>query len=319
MKNNKPTQSNKWSKQLLFLIIFLFLIILTNIITYKIVQSNISKIKNIDFSLINPARQFINQDDMIVNIQPLREQLQSLGENNPNISIYFEFLNTGSNIAVNKDAEFFPASLSKLPLALSAVKKIERGEWEWGNELVIMPMDKDDRFGELYKKPIGTKITIEELIREMLVNSDNTAYSMILRNLEPDEFKNTQKHLGMDSFFSEDGKISAKNYVVILRALYSSTYLSLDNSEKVINMMINSNTNIFLSAGLPSGVKFSHKIGISKEKNVYLDAGIVYVPDRPYFLIVMINGIDEKKVAESMKNISEVVYNYVENYDDENN
>jgi beta-lactamase class A len=280
-------------------------------------KSNIKTDSNRISPLLNPLRAMVNKKDMIVSIQPLRDEINRLTENNPDISIYFEFLNTGANIVVNKDAEFFPASLSKLPLAMTVVKKIERGEWQWGNELVLMPTDKDDRFGNLYKQPIGTRITIENLVREMLINSDNTAYTMILRNLEPEEFKNTQKSLGLDSFFSNDGKISAKNYTVILRSLYNSSYLEMSNSEKLIKMMADSETNDFLSKGIPKNIPFSHKVGISDEKNVYLDAGIVYLPNRPYFLIVMVNTPDENKAKAEMKEISEKVYSYVSEYNNE--
>lgn len=320
MKNKEEKLEKKvkknYKKYLVF-VIFFVVVILTNIVTYKLVGSKNTILDLNKFPLLNPISTIVDQKDMIVSIQPLRDDINAFEADNPDISIYFEFLNTGANITVNKDAEFFPASLSKLPLVMTAVKKIERGEWKWENELVIMPMDKDDRFGELYKQPIGTKMTIEALIKEMLINSDDTAYTMILRNLEPDEFKTTQQKLGLDSFFSSEGKISANNYVVILRSLYNSSYLKLEDSEKLIKMMADSTTNEFLSKGLPSDVTFSHKVGISKEDNVYLDAGIVYLPERPYFLVVMINSKDEEQVKKDMKYISEMVYNYISSYNKE--
>jgi len=311
---NSSSKSKFW-----WFYVVLIIIVIANVIIlffYFNQRSQTVETKK-EHPLLNPIRHIVDKKDMIVNVQSLREEINSIYANNPYISIYFEFLNTGSNIVVNKDAEFFPASLSKLPLAMTVVKKIERGEWKWENELVLMPTDKDDRFGELYKKPVGTKISIEELIREILINSDNTAYTMILRNLEPDEFENTQKNLGLDSFFSNEGKISAKNYTVILRSLYNSSYLEIENSEKLIKFMSESNTNEFLSQGLPKNIVFSHKVGISNEKDVYLDAGIVYLPNRPYFLIVMVNTNDEKKAQQEMKLISEKIYNYVANFKNE--
>lgn len=319
-KNKKITSELEISKKyqnIWFYIVLIFLII-TNIVSLVFyLSSDVNTEKHKISPLLNPLRTMVDKKDMIVSIQPLRDEINRLTENNQNISVYFEFLNTGANIVVNKDAEFFPASLSKLPLAMTVVKKIERGEWQWGNELVLMPTDKDDRFGNLYQQPIGTRITIENLVREMLVNSDNTAYTMILRNLEPEEFITTQKSLGLDSFFSNEGKISAKNYTVILRALYNSSYLEITNSEKLIKMMANSETNDFLSKGLPKDIPFSHKVGISDEKSVYLDAGIVYLPNRPYFLIVMVNTPDENKAKNEMKAISEIVYNYISGYNNE--
>ena len=103
-----------------------------------------------EYNLLDPARKIYKPGDLIINIQPLRDELNKIGED-PNISIYFEYLPTGANIAVNKDAEFFPASLLKLPVAMAAAKKVAAGEWQWQNELVLMRNDKDDKFGDLYK------------------------------------------------------------------------------------------------------------------------------------------------------------------------
>src|SRR3989344_4570154 len=136
------------------------------------------------YNLLNPARKFIKQEDLIINFQPLRDYLNDKYQADPNVSIYFEYLPTGSNIAISKDAEFYPASLIKVPIAMAAAKKIEKGEWKWDSKLVLMAADKDDKFGTLYKEPTGSTYTIEELIKRSLVDSDNTAHFIILRNLE---------------------------------------------------------------------------------------------------------------------------------------
>ncbi len=139
------------------------------------------------YPLLNPLRKFFKSEDLIVNFQPLREYLHGAYEADAGVSVYFEYLPTGANISISKDAEFFPASLLKLPVAMAATMKIQRGEWKWQNELVLMAGDKDDRFGDLYKDPIGTRYTIEELVRKTLVDSDNTSYYILLRNLETSE------------------------------------------------------------------------------------------------------------------------------------
>ena len=147
-------------------------------------KNNTTTKESDEYFFLNPARKFIEQEDLIVNFQPLRDYLNEKYEADPNISVYFEFLNTGSNITISKDAEFFPASLLKVPVAMAAAKKIEKGEWKWNNKLVLMSTDKDDKFGTLYKEPTGSIFTIEELVRRSLVDSDNTAHFILLRNLE---------------------------------------------------------------------------------------------------------------------------------------
>lgn len=269
-----------------------------------------------NYELLNPTRAFLDQNDLIINIQPLRSYLENIGKNK-NISVYFESLSTGANISINKEAEFWPASLLKLPVAMAVTKKIERGEWRWNNELVIMSGDKDDRFGDLYKQPVGTKITIEELVKRALVDSDNTANFILVRNLETKEIEDIYTHLGLSEFISKEGKISAKKYSVMLRSLYNAAYLSEENSQKLLSWLTATSFDEYLGGGLPKDANFAHKIGVSDEKNVFLDSGIVYPAKRPYLLTVMINTADENFAKKTMKEISEKVYNYIKNYKQE--
>lgn len=268
------------------------------------------------YGFLNPARSIYKQENLIVNVQPLRDALNEYGSST-DISIYFEYLPTGANIAVNKDAEFFPASLLKLPVAMVVAKKVANGQWQWKNELVLMRDDKDDKFGTLYQSAIGTSFTIEDLVARSLVDSDNTAYRILLRNLDRGELENMQHHLGLDSFFSADGKISAKKYSVIMRALYSSSYLPEEYSQKLLSIMTQSKFNQYLASGMPESIKFAHKIGLSDEQDVVLDSGIVYLPNRPYLLSVMIKTKDMEAARGQMKNISEKVYNYISSYSEE--
>ena len=114
-------------------------------------------------------------------------------------------------------------------------KKIERGEWKWNNELVLMSADKDKRFGALYKEPSDSTHTIEDLVKRSLSDSDNTAHFMLVRNLGVEEINAVYEHMGIKDFLDTDGRLSAKRYSVILRALYSSSYLSEENSQKLLS------------------------------------------------------------------------------------
>lgn len=270
-------------------------------------------------SFINPMRVFVADKDVIINLQPLRKYLTDTYESDPSVSVYFEFLNTGSNISISKDAEFYPASFLKVPIAMATVKNIEEGKWMWSDRFELMESDKDNHFGSLYKQPTGTKFTIQYTIEKMLEDSDNTAYYMALRNVERYSPKQSVwNHLGLQELFTTDGKISAKRYAVVLRSLYNSAYLSKENSSKIITLLTETPFGEYLEQGLPKGTKFAHKIGVIPDKNVYMDAGIVYLPNRPYMLIVMIQG-KEKKVAEKiMKDISERTYKYINEYDGRN-
>lgn len=67
------------------------------------------------FPMLDPLREFVPAGSYITNVQELRDYLQVIGDKYPDsISIYYENINSGASIAVNKDLALFPASLSKL-------------------------------------------------------------------------------------------------------------------------------------------------------------------------------------------------------------
>lgn len=316
MKHKPEKQSEKKYQRYVFATLFLAVLGATNAGTYFLSSQYEEGADTTQFPLLNPARNFFSQDDLIINFQPLRDYLNSKYEADPNVSVYFEYLPTGANIAISKDAEFYPASLLKVPVAMAAVKKIDKGEWKWDSKLVLMSTDKDDKFGELYKEPTGSIFTIEELVKKSLADSDNTAHFILLRNLELSEINEVYAHMGLDGFLETDGSISAKRYSVILRALYNSSYLSNGSSQKIISFLSEEEFKEFLESGLPGDVTFAHKIGIDTGRKIYLDSGIIYLGRRPYILVAMTRSKTEAQAKEIMKDISEKVFDYVKKYNE---
>jgi len=303
------------TNRIAFLLIVMLLI--TNVITFVILfapkEPDIQK-----FPLIDPLRNEISQEHFIVNFQPLRESLQKIAtESDADVGIYFEFLNTGANISINQDTRFWPASLIKLPTALAVLKKIERGEWHYNNKLVLFEQDKDDRYGDLYKKPVGSQFTIEELLEELIIHSDDTAHRIFMRNLDGDNFIEILEGLGMETLYDQDYNITAKEYSRIFRALFTSSFLKREYSQKLLDMLARTPFTEFLAKPIPDQILFSHKIGEHDVEKTYLDAGIVYVPQRPYIITVMVKikpDEDQRKAEEIMRKISEQCYNYVSTY-----
>lgn len=310
-----------------FWLIVVIVILLNIVLGYWFYSNNNLKVKVGEFEnpypLIDPARSFIGQEHYIVNIQPLREKLREMAKEfgNNSVSIYVEFLNTGGNIAINPDTYVWPASLTKVPLAMAVMKKIQDGEWRMDNELVLFKGDADDKSGDpqnpLAKNPIGTRFTIQKLLEEMLVNSDNTAYFILLRNVEQDDLKDVIVALGMEHLFTKEGKISAKEYSRILRSMYTASFLNRANSEYLLSVLDKATFNEFLSKDIKDLVPFPHKYGEYLPYNAYSDSGIVYIPNRPYIISVMVQGDkdkpfeeEKKRVAEFMVAVSNEAYNY---------
>lgn len=282
---------------------------------------------------LNPSVNLIDQANLLVNFEPLRQKLMARYEKHDDylVSLYFEYLPTGANINVNRDQNIWPASLIKIPVAMSAMKKVEEGTWKLDNELVILDEDKDPEFGSLYKQPTGTTFTIKRFLEESLINSDNTAHFVLLRNIDADELEQTYRHLGMDDIIDGlkkapqdkeyDNRITAKRYTIFFRSLYNATFLSPEYSELFLDILERAPKE-YLNLGMPADVKFVHKTGIRTDEHVWADSGIVYIPGRPYLITVMIQKknvpdtdhiSDEttEEVKQIFKDIGNDIYTYV--------
>lgn len=277
--------------------------------------------------LLNPSLSVIDKKDRIVDFQSLREYLTSTYENRNDymISIYFEYLPTGANIAVNKDEKIWPASLIKIPVAMSAMKKVQNAIWKLDNELVILDDDKDSEYGDMYKEPSGTTHPIRFFLEKSLIDSDNTAHFVLLRNLDGGELEDVYVHLGLDDVIEVlkkspkkenevDNRITAKRYSIFFRSLYNATYLNQEYSELFLEILSRAPRDL-LGKGLPPEVTFVHKTGVRIDEAVRADSGIVYAEGRPYILTVMTQkkkgALNEEEVAKLFEDISRKVYYYV--------
>lgn len=324
----KKLQSIQKKEQgyLVVIAILVVVLVITLFFYRKAVNSTIGHFLS-TYNLLNPSAALIDKRNLIVDFQGLRNSLRAKYENNKDytIAIYFEYIPTGANITVNNDARIWPASLIKIPVAMAIVKKLEKGDWKPENELVILDEDKDSEFGNLYQEPTGTTLTIEETVRESIVNSDNTAHFMLLRNLESEELEDVYTHIGLDDVIDTlkkspkaeelDNRITAKRYTIFFRSLYNATYLNPEYSQWFLNILREAPRE-YGSKGLPEDVLFVHKTGIRTDEKVWADSGIVYTPGRPYLVTVMIQkkseGMPEVSEIESLfKEISEEIYNYV--------
>jgi beta-lactamase class A len=302
-------------------VVFIFILIGTNIATYLSFVKISDDYRNFlgqkeKFPFLDPARVHMPQEHFFTTVQPLREELKMIaGDSVFPVSLYFEFLNTGGNISINPDFNLWPASLAKLPLAIVAMKKIQNGEWRLDDEFLVFDSDKDSESGEFYHTPSGETVAVEKLFYELLVNSDNTAYKIFLRNLSTEEISEFVLSSGLGELFSEDGRVSAKEYSRILKILYSSSYLDVEYSQKILGFLVQAGNHGYFQKGLPENFILAHKYGENSVYGVCSDAGIFYVPDRPFLLVVMVGGLknaDDKQKAEMiMAEIAKKSYEFV--------
>ena len=271
-----------------------------------------------DFPLLSPRIFIEKPNDLIINFVPLRQKLQKYVAENPyRIGVYFEYLTTGTSIGVNEKESFVPASLLKTPLAMGVYKNYEKKTITPNQVLTLTDEQKDPRFGNLWKQKSGTKLTVNETLRQLLIYSDNTAQELLLKLLTGVEIDNVFDALDIPKTrdAATNPVVTAKNYSSILRCLYLACYLTKEDSNELLTILTKTMFNDKLPAGGPPNIAVAHKIGVaesSSSSSVFTDCGIIYYPRRPYVLCVMIQS-DEQRATEVIKNISKITYDFIHN------
>ena len=163
----------------------------------------------------------------------------------------------------------------------------------------------------------NTEYTIEKLIEEMIIYSDNNAYDTLAKNLTGDEIIKVYQDLDVDiskAFQNPNGNIiTIKNYASFFRILFNASYLNQEMSEKALKLLTQVEYKNALVAGVPNNISIAHKFGERKytdsNETQFHDCGIIYLPKKPYLLCVMTKtnkGLNQ--VTNIIKEISQTVY-----------
>ncbi len=311
----------------------IYIVILSNIAVltflYAAITKNSIEVEIKKYPYIDQSRHFIKQENYFSTIEPLRKKVKSIAadfeKTGRDVSLYIEYLNTGSNISINPQKYIFPASLIKVPVAIAVMKRIEDGKWDLSNKLVLLDGDKDNLSGNLDSllggESVGTTFTIEYLLESLLMYSDNTANAILLRNIGEKDLKDVISALGLDELIKEDGSISSKEYSRIIKSLYSASYLNRESSNYLLYLLDNTNFDEFISGDIDKSIPFPHKYGEHIGLRIYADSGIMFVENRPVLITIVVKGrkdipfeSDYDASQKFLKEISKEVYTFVETY-----
>jgi beta-lactamase class A len=234
-------------------------------------------------------------------------------------SVYFRDLNNGPWFGINIHESFAPVSLLKVPLMIGWLKKAESSPEVLQRKIrYVRPNSTIPEQTINPQKMIvpGETYSVEDLIRRMISHSDNQASDLLFTHMDQDWFRQTHKDLGIIAPYSEKPMdyITVKSYSSFFRVLYNASYLSREMSEKALDYLLASDYKDGLVAGLPPGTQVAHKFGEyeREDMNQLHDCGIVYYPRHPYILSVMTRGSDKQMMADTIAEISRLIYEEVD-------
>lgn len=254
------------------------------------------------------------------NVKDFVDKQISIGQAQ-HVSVYYRDLHDGPWFGINEDREFDPASLMKVPFMIAWLKRAEKNpqvlnerlSYEYTDDMRTMQDTKPGRSVEP-----GRSYTVEELLRLMMNYSDNNATRMLYSKLKPEELQDILD--GMDVVNKvRDGanSVTAHGYSGLFRILYNAAYLNREMSERALQLLSLQDHPQGMAAGVPKGTVVAAKFGErtsgagGKDHQLH-EFGIVYHPKHTYILGVMTSGSDPEALAGVIRQVSQIVYTYVD-------
>lgn len=277
----------------------------------------------------------IGTENSFPELQPIKSHLtnvinQEIGAGNvSSVSVYARSLIGARWFEIHGEEKYAPASLIKVFIMMAYYKADDdRGNTsELSRQLVFHASSNPTQNipGEIIPHLVSGQVyTVDQLLRQMIVYSDNDAMNTLVSGFDADTYKAfqtifTDLQIPSPVTQTEDAMnfMSADEYAMVFRVLYGSTYLSRFYSEKALALLADAQYKDGLVAGVPGSTVVSHKFGVRSipaAQNGGVvgaelhDCGIVYYPSHPYLLCVMTRGTDFGKLQNVIQNVSHEAY-----------
>ncbi len=223
---------------------------------------------------------------------------------------------TGASASIDAARSFPAASLFKLPVLIEILAEEDRGQLDAERQLEIRSADWTDGSGVLQAR-VGDRLTVRELTRLMIQESDNIAALVLLDTVGVASTNATAEQLGLHATRLVDHRAgdtgehttSPADMAQLLVGLASGQVINQHVSEGALALLELKQTVSWLGDGLPFWVKVAHKWGdLPEARN---DAGVVFTPRGSYVVVVLTEGGLPEEAAGVIARTSRVGYEYL--------
>jgi beta-lactamase class A len=232
---------------------------------------------------------------------------------------------------------FHAASTIKVPVLLGVFAAIEEGGLTEFSRIHVRnrfysivdhsPFRIDigrDSTPEVHES-IGKTMQVRELARHMIVTSSNLATNLLIDIVGIERIQKTLRELGVANGIDfkrgvEDNKaweddinnrVTAEGLLKALRMIAEEKAISPAASQHMLDILHGQEFKRGIPAGLPGEARVAHKTG--EISTVAHDAGIVYLPDRPPYVLVILTEWKPTSTGrqDTIARISRAVYQHV--------
>ncbi|MFM1744654.1 MAG: hypothetical protein RLZZ630_591 [Bacteroidota bacterium] len=226
--------------------------------------------------------------------------------------VYLKDLQNGDWFTINPDGTFDPGSIMKLPILIAHLKQEEMTpghlmrQYRLGSPMTGMPSQTIK--GKTIE--IGKAYTVRELLRFMIVESDNQANALLNQAVNATLVQKIFSDLGIPEPSPQQNQVFLKVTDVskFMRLLYNSTYLRNDLSEFALVLLSETQFKDGIRAVAPANTPICSKFGERGQlgTDVYEihETSIVYSENRPFLFTLMTRGNNKEQQESVIQSIS---------------
>ncbi len=226
-------------------------------------------------------------------------------------------LATGQFVDSGGDQAFSAASMIKLPILVSFLMAVERGECSMDDELEIRPDLITGGSGFLQWKPPGTKISARRAAQLMMMVSDNTATNLLIDLLGGNEHLNRDFHryglkqTKVNHLLADlEGTNTTCPYdlVYLLGRVDHGELITKEHREFMYEIMAKCKNRSLLPPGLDPGATIIHKTGTIGA--MVGDVGIVTAPGGTRYAVSIqcSRNRNDSRASELIRQMSKMIY-----------
>ena len=275
-------------------------------------------------SMLSTASAQQLNDSLTAYLQKLGPATQSA---NVRVSMAVKSL-TDSSIAFayRADERVPSASVIKLPIMLEVMEQVKAGIAS-ANRLdpdeihILIDAEKTGGDGVLKTYPHRSRIAYRDLLRLMMIYSDNTATNIFINELGMDAINRRVRTIGlnksqlnrvmMDTLAARQGRenyVTAREMNALLTKIYRNEVATPALCRQMLDILKQNEDTLTIPRLLPKGTVVAHKTG--ELAYVRGDAGIVYAT-KPFLLSVFVEGVPTPEAERIIGEIALICYRLI--------
>ncbi len=116
------------------------------------------------------------------------------------LGVYVKDLATGETLDHGAREFWYLGSTAKVPVAIAVLQDVDAKRIALGERIAVQPSDRIEA-SQVVWQPVGTRYPVDDLLRRMLFDSDNTAANMLIRRVGLDRLNaSARAAMGREGF-----------------------------------------------------------------------------------------------------------------------